>query len=255
MRSSSSAHERAVREHAAVVRRLHPPPHPLERRPGRAREGQRRARRTGAPPSSAGVLAARPLRRRCRRRWAAADRRRPAGRDAVGSVRERSVPRRSGSRAAARSRSRTGGAAGRASVDDRALRPKSRGTCSRAARGRRTASRGPASAFGWTPQIDGCRVGTTVSASSWSCSCSRSPARASGDLDRDVLVGPQARQAGSSGAARSMIDTGLPMSRRNTLPSSAIAPAWSTRLTASGIVMKYRVISGSVTVTGPPSRI
>ena len=34
-----------------------------------------------------------------------------------------------------------------------------------------------------------------------------------------------------------------------------MAPAWTTSDTASGIVMKYRVISADVTVTGPPFSI
>ena len=58
-----------------------------------------------------------------------------------------------------------------------------------------------------------------------------------GDLDLDVLVGAETGKR-IIWRARSMIDTGLPMSSRKTLPSSAIAPACSTRLTASGIVMK-----------------
>jgi hypothetical protein len=37
--------------------------------------------------------------------------------------------------------------------------------------------------------------------------------------------------------------------------SRATAPAPSTSWAASGIVMKYRRISGWVTVTGPPRRI
>src|SRR3954453_8028198 len=53
--------------------------------------------------------------------------------------------------------------------------------------------------------------------------------------------------------ARSTIFTGSPMSRTNTSPLPApMSPARITSCTASGIVMKKRVISGCVTVTGPP---
>ena len=38
--------------------------------------------------------------------------------------------------------------------------------------------------------------------------------------------------------ARSTIFTGLPMSSTITSPGSPIAPAWTTRRTASGMVMK-----------------
>ena len=56
-------------------------------------------------------------------------------------------------------------------------------------------------------------------------------------------------------SARSRIFTGLPMSRTKISPPFAWAPACSTNDTASGIVIKYRIISGWVTVTGPPSSI
>ena len=55
--------------------------------------------------------------------------------------------------------------------------------------------------------------------------------------------------------ARSMMRTGSPMSSTKTWPRPPIAPACTTSETASGIVMKYRVISGWVTVTGPPRSI
>ena len=45
------------------------------------------------------------------------------------------------------------------------------------------------------------------------------------------------------------------MSSRNTSPPSANAPAWITSWDASGIVIKYRVTSRWVRVTGPPSLI
>ena len=45
------------------------------------------------------------------------------------------------------------------------------------------------------------------------------------------------------------------MSSTKISPRPPIAPAWTTSETASGIVMKYRVISGCVTVTGPPRSI
>ena len=55
--------------------------------------------------------------------------------------------------------------------------------------------------------------------------------------------------------ARSMILTGSPMSRTKISPRPPIEPAWMTSDTASGVVMKKRVISGCVTVTGPPLAI
>ena len=56
-------------------------------------------------------------------------------------------------------------------------------------------------------------------------------------------------------SARSMIRTGSPISSANTSPPWASEPERMTSWTASGIVMKKRVISGSVTVTGPPAAI
>jgi len=55
--------------------------------------------------------------------------------------------------------------------------------------------------------------------------------------------------------ASSLIFTGSPISRTNISPPFAIAPACSTSCTASGIVIKNLVISGWVTVTGPPLSI
>ncbi len=55
--------------------------------------------------------------------------------------------------------------------------------------------------------------------------------------------------------ASSMIETGSPMSSAYTSPPRASEPERMTSWTASGIVMKKRVISGSVTVTGPPAAI
>ena len=55
--------------------------------------------------------------------------------------------------------------------------------------------------------------------------------------------------------ARSRILTGSPMSSTKICPRPPIAPACTTSETASGIVMKYRVISADVTVTGPPFSI
>src|SRR5919201_1617450 len=51
--------------------------------------------------------------------------------------------------------------------------------------------------------------------------------------------------------ARSMIETGSPMSSTNTSPPCASEPERITSCTASGIVMKKRVIRGPVTVTDP----
>ena len=55
--------------------------------------------------------------------------------------------------------------------------------------------------------------------------------------------------------ASSMIETGSPISSTNTSPPWASEPERITSCTASGIVMKKRVMSGSVTVTGPPAAI
>ncbi len=52
-----------------------------------------------------------------------------------------------------------------------------------------------------------------------------------------------------------MILTGSPMSSTKTSPPSAMPVASITSCTASGIVMKKRVISACVTVIGPPSAI
>jgi hypothetical protein len=45
------------------------------------------------------------------------------------------------------------------------------------------------------------------------------------------------------------------MSSTRTSPSVPMAPAWTTSCTASSTVMKKRVTSGWVTVTGPPASI
>ena len=55
--------------------------------------------------------------------------------------------------------------------------------------------------------------------------------------------------------ARSTMCTGSPMSSANTRPVPPRMPAWSTSCPASGMVMKYRTMSGWVTVIGPPRRI
>ena len=56
--------------------------------------------------------------------------------------------------------------------------------------------------------------------------------------------------------ASSRIDTGSPISRTKTSPlDSPSEPARITSWTASGIVMKKRVMRSSVTVTGPPAAI
>ena len=52
--------------------------------------------------------------------------------------------------------------------------------------------------------------------------------------------------------ARSTIFIDCPMSKINISPPLPMAPASSTSWHASGMVMKYLVISGWVTVTGPP---
>src|SRR3546814_11161216 len=55
--------------------------------------------------------------------------------------------------------------------------------------------------------------------------------------------------------ATSRILIGSPMSRTSASPGRPMAPAWMTSWHASSIVMKKRVTSGSVTVTGPPAAI
>ncbi len=55
--------------------------------------------------------------------------------------------------------------------------------------------------------------------------------------------------------ARSAIRTGVPMSKTKIWLPCAIVAASITRRHASGIVMKKRLISGCVTVTGPPLAI
>ena len=55
--------------------------------------------------------------------------------------------------------------------------------------------------------------------------------------------------------ARSTILTGLPISSTKISPPFAIEPASRTSCTASGMVIKNRVILGCVMVTGPPSAI
>ena len=55
--------------------------------------------------------------------------------------------------------------------------------------------------------------------------------------------------------AKSSILTGSPISRTKTSPPFAIEPACITSCAASGMVIKKRVMSGSVSVIGPPSSI
>jgi len=55
--------------------------------------------------------------------------------------------------------------------------------------------------------------------------------------------------------ASSTILTGSPMSSTKISPPSPIKPACNTNCAASGIDMKNRVISGWVTVIGPPASI
>ena len=84
--------------------------------------------------------------------------------------------------------------------------------------------------FGWV-------VGTAVSPSPQSSSCSFSPGRAptiATSMSRSGSI-PESRIIC---CASSMIRTGSPMSSTNTSPRPPIAPAWMTRDAASGIVMK-----------------
>ena len=55
--------------------------------------------------------------------------------------------------------------------------------------------------------------------------------------------------------AMSTIRTGVPILRRKISPPFPIAPACMISPLASGMVIKYRVASGCVTVTGPPLAI
>ena len=55
--------------------------------------------------------------------------------------------------------------------------------------------------------------------------------------------------------ARSAMRTGLPMSKTKIYPPLPIVPASNTSLQASGMSMKKRMMSGWVTVIGPPIAI
>ena len=78
-----------------------------------------------------------------------------------------------------------------------------------------------------------------------------SPGPQAGDDDLDLPVD----LLDELDAATSAMRTGSPMSSTRTRRRSPIAPAWMTSCTASSTVMKYRVTSGWVTVTGPPASI
>ena len=70
-----------------------------------------------------------------------------------------------------------------------------------------------------------------------------------------ILVGNKTVEPDQIARKVVYIYTGSPISSTNTSPLDASAPACNTSRTASGIVIKYRLIFLSVTVTGPPSRI
>ena len=243
MRAFELADERAVGEHAAVVRRLEPAHHSFERRAGRP--GERQAGR------ERGVAAE----QRRKVRGSTVDRC-----AAVGGPPVRAVVR---SSSVGRSRPRSIACGARASVaadvggrdvgvevaldavlgehlveqaDDDLVRRA--GAAAAPARRGSTSSRvGSVGTFGVRPRIDGCHVGSTISASSCRYSCRRSPGRVP---TISILMSSSGRWPARRiiWRASSMIFTGWPMSSTNTLRLSAIAPAWSTRLTASGMVMK-----------------
>ena len=168
------ADERAVREHAAVVRGLEPAPHLLERGPGRPSERQRRTRtpavRRGAPAPCRRCASARPP--SSRRRPTGAIGRVGAWPTSVDRVRRRSrfelqLARDAASTQQLREQCRDRGSAGCVSRTSLSSSSKKKNNVA-----------GSGVDLGWTLQIDGCRVGSTVSASSCNCSCSRSPGRA-----------------------------------------------------------------------------
>ncbi len=105
-----------------------------------------------------------------------------------------------------------------------------------------------------TDRIFGCGVEPTVSPSPHSSSCSFSPGRT--PMNSIAMSRPGSLpESRIMFRASSTIETGSPMSSTNTCPERPIEPAWTTSETASGIVMKKRVISGWVTPTGPPRSI
>ena len=78
--------------------------------------------------------------------------------------------------------------------------------------------------------------------------------RRADELDRDLASRAPCRRGGSCSRRGRRCGRARPCRARRPGPRPPIAPAWTTSCTASGIVMKNRVISGCVTVTGPPSR-
>ncbi len=92
-------------------------------------------------------------------------------------------------------------------------------------------------------KIFGCRVLAICSPESSSSSKSFSPGRSPVNTMSMSTYGRSPVSVIIS-SARSRIRIGSPMSRMKISPPSPIAPAWSTSCAASGIVMKYRRISG-----------
>ena len=116
----------------------------------------------------------------------------------------------------------------------------------------RTASTGAFRAF--RHLIEGCAVGDRSSSasrkSSWSFSPGRRPTMRIG-----ISVPTSKPDSRIMRSARSRMRTALPISSTKVSPPSESTEAWRTSCTASSTLMKYRVMRGSVTVTGPPSAI
>ncbi len=96
----------------------------------------------------------------------------------------------------------------------------------------------------------GCSVRDAFSSLKNSSSYSFSPGRT--PVNRTSMSSGESPERRIRSLARSTTFTGSPMSSTKTSPPSPITAAWSTSCTASGMVMKYRTMSGCVTVTGPP---
>ena len=114
-----------------------------------------------------------------------------------------------------------------------------------------------ASTGGRVMRIDlpGAGSATTTSPSPTSTSWSFSPGAGADELDRDLDARAPCRRGGSSFSARSSDLHGLAHVEHVDLAAPADRAGLTTSCTASGIVMKKRVISGCVTVTGPPRAI
>ncbi|KAF5048284.1 hypothetical protein DSECCO2_451650 [anaerobic digester metagenome] len=101
--------------------------------------------------------------------------------------------------------------------------------------------------------IFSCPVSSTSSPAVISSSKSFSPGRRPVNLI-SISAGSLPERTIKS-RAKSAMRTGLPIFSTKISPPRPWAPAWTMSWAASGMVMKYRVTSGWVTVTGPPRSI